>query len=178
MVGEAGTETYVEGNYYDPPGKVVDAWSERVRGVALKKCTKADKPWPAPSVTTEKAEDAYKSVMAHAGCLPRDAVTKSNIKDIRDGTGIWGRFEPKGGLMEGLTPGKAPKDSDNDGMPDEWEKAHKLNPSDPKDCNKIVPAGASKDDRHKGYTYIEYYINELADNLIEKAIAEAKAAKK
>ena len=40
----------------------------------------------------------------------------------------------------------------------------------------IVPAGASKDDRHKGYTWIEYYVNELADKLIADAMAEAAKA--
>ncbi len=37
---------------------------------------------------------------------------------------------------------------------------------------------SDQDDRHKGYTYIEYYINELADKLIEKAVAEAVALEK
>jgi hypothetical protein len=75
--------------------------------------------------------------------------------------------------MVGLTPGKTLTDGDGDGLPDEWEKAHGLNPADASDANGVVPAGASKDDRHKGYTYIEYYINELADQLIAKAGAEA-----
>jgi hypothetical protein len=57
-------------------------------------------------------------------------------------------------------------------MPDDWEKAHGLNPADPSDAGKIVPAGASQDDRHKGYTYIVYYVNELADKLIEAAMAD------
>ena len=78
--------------------------------------------------------------------------------------------------MEGLTPGKAPPDGDNDGMPDAWEKAHGLNPADPKDNNKIVPAGASPGDRHKGYTFIEYYINELADLKVAEALTLARAA--
>lgn len=173
MVGEAGTEAYTDGNYLGAVGKVVDAWSPGHRRISMKKCIKAEKPWPAPKVTTHKAEEAYELVLAQAGCLPHDAVSKRMVKDVREGTGEWGRHEPKD-LMEGLTPGKAPKDSDNDGIPDEWEKAHKLNPDDPKDGNKIVPAGASKDDRHKGYTYIEYYINELADKLIEEALAKVR----
>jgi len=70
-------------------------------------------------------------------------------------------------FMKGLTPGKAPVDTDDDGMPDKWEKAHGLDPKNPKDANKIVPAGASKGNRHRGYTYIEYYINELADNIVK-----------
>ena len=51
-------------------------------------------------------------------------------------------------------------------MPDAWEKSHGLDPNDPADAAKIVPAGKSKSDRHQGYTYIEFYINELADGLV------------
>ena len=31
---------------------------------------------------------------------------------------------------------------------------------------KIVAPGESQNDRHLGYTYLEFYINELADNLV------------
>jgi HEAT repeat protein len=91
-------------------------------------------------------------------------------------TGTWGRHEPDAGLMEGLTPGKPKPDADNDGMPDEWEKAHGLDANDASDANKTVPAGASRGDRHRGYTYIEFYINELADNLVAQAYAEYRLA--
>jgi hypothetical protein len=43
------------------------------------------------------------------------------------------------------------KDSDNDGMPDEWELKYKLNPNDPKD--------AALDCNGDGYSNIEKYIN-------------------
>ena len=43
------------------------------------------------------------------------------------------------------------KDSDNDGMPDEWETANGLNPNDASD--------AVKDCNGDGYTNIEKYIN-------------------
>ena len=42
-------------------------------------------------------------------------------------------------------------DSDNDGMPDEWEKRFGLDPNDPTD--------AAKDCNGDGYTNIEKYIN-------------------
>ena len=93
---------------------------------------------------------------------------KRIINEVKTGTGSWGRVDPPGNdLMYGLTPGTAPQDSDNDSMPDNWETSHGLNPDNASDRNDIVPAGASENDRHKGYTYIEYYINELADNLNE-----------
>ncbi len=45
-------------------------------------------------------------------------------------------------------------DSDNDGMPDEWEKANGLDPNDPSDAN--------KDCTGDGYTNIEKYINGIS----------------
>ena len=96
------------------------------------------------------------------------------MAEARTGTGSWGVHAPDAGLMEGLTPGKAPADTDNDGMPDAWEKAHKLNPNDPADNIKTVPAGASPGDRHKGYNWIEYYINECADIKIAEALTRAR----
>jgi hypothetical protein len=46
-----------------------------------------------------------------------------------------------------------PKDSDNDGMPDEWELAYCLDPNDPND--------AKGDRNNDGYTNIEEYINRI-----------------
>ncbi len=55
-----------------------------------------------------------------------------------------------GGWPE-LAPGAAPVDSDQDGMPDAWEKTHGLNPAD---------AGDSRlDPDNDGYTNIEEYLN-------------------
>ena len=45
----------------------------------------------------------------------------------------------------------APKDTDNDGMPDEWEKKFTLNPNDPSDNN--------MDKDNDGYTNIEEWFN-------------------
>jgi len=176
LVAESPGATHIAGNYFSTVGKVADVWAGSVPAVSVGKCLKVEKPWPAPEVATQSAEEAYRLVLAQSGCLPRDAVSKRTFEGVASGGGSWGRKDPEGGLMAGLTPGKAAPDGDNDGLPDEWEKAHGLNPADPKDANGIVPAGASKDDRHKGYTYIEYYINELADKLVEAAGAEARAS--
>ena len=46
-----------------------------------------------------------------------------------------------------------PVDSDHDGIPDDWEKAHGLNPNDPSDAN--------KDLNGDGYTNLEKYLNSL-----------------
>jgi pectate lyase len=160
-------EPYIKGNYL--------TWMKGVSETSLKQT--AAKPWPAAPVETQDAETAYAKVMAQVGCLPRDAVSKRMIEEVKAGTGKWGRHEPKGGLMEGLKVAQAPADADKDGMPDKWEMAHGLDPKSPADATKIVIEGASKDNRHMGYTYIEFYVNELADKLIAEAVEAAKTEK-
>ena len=147
-----GTSKYfVEDNLWDDQPPPLPAFIEDGTG-------RLKEPMPCPKVTTQKAKEAYELVLKHAGAWPRDAVTKRTIEEVRTGTGEWGRREPKGGLMEGLTPGAAPKDTDRDGMPDEWEKKNGLDPSQ-NDSAKVMPSG---------YTAIEVYLNELAANLVAK----------
>jgi len=128
-------------------------------------------------VKTHAAREAYGLVLAHAGCLPRDRVSRRTIDEVKRGIGKWGRNAPAAPtpewFMQGLTTAKPAPDADGDAMPDAWERAHGLNPNDPADAGKIVPSGASKRDRHKGYTYVEFYINELADTLVANAVKQA-----
>src|SRR5699024_6103603 len=49
----------------------------------------------------------------------------------------------------------APKDSDGDGIPDEWEIENGLDPKDPNDANEVTESG---------YTYLEKYLNSLVDS--------------
>lgn len=115
----------------------------------------------------QTAKEAFDVVLAKAGAWPRDATTLRGIEETRTRSGSMGlggpyeRFPPR---KDGPTSAKF--DADRDGMPDAWEKAHGLNPKDPSDRNKIVAKGASRDDRHCGYTWLEHYLNELADSLV------------
>jgi hypothetical protein len=127
-------------------------------------------PAKTPAIELVDAKEAYELVLAKAGCWPRDRMTKRTIQEVRTKTGAWGRNAPleptDEWLLEGLTPGKASADSDGDGMPNSWETKHGLDANDPGDAAKIVPAGKSSNDRHQGYTFIEFYLNELADELV------------
>jgi hypothetical protein len=114
-------------------------------------------PLAAPPVTTESAEKALASVLEKAGAFPRDAVTRRTIEEVRNGTGEWGRREPKDGLMAGLKATDPPVDSDKDGMPDEWEKKNGLDPAQD-DSAKVMPSG---------YTAIEVYLAERAEALVK-----------
>ena len=146
---------YLRGNYIYGLGRVDDPWKEADRLPGLRRYagygTKQERETPVAPVATQSAERAYELVLARAGCFPRDAVTRRTVGEVRAGTGSWGRKEPRS-LMEGLRPGKPPKDSDCDGMPDAWERAHGLNPAKD-DSARVLPSG---------YTAVEEYVNELA----------------
>jgi len=116
---------------------------------------KQSSPVPVESVDTDDAETAYWLVLADAGAsFPvRDAVDERIINDVLDGMGCIIDDEDEVGGWPTLNSTDAPIDSDNDGMPDEWEFALCLDPSDSSDRN---------DDRNgDGYTNIEEYINWL-----------------
>jgi hypothetical protein len=139
---------------------------------------KQNKPFSMPHIIIMSAEEAYEFVLNNVGAtLPkRDIVDERIIKQVRTG-----KIESKDGLentigaayikrrlpadsyKKGIITnpdqvggypqykGKAYKDSDNDGIPDAWEKKNGLNPNDASDAN--------KDSNGDGYTNIEKYFN-------------------
>jgi hypothetical protein len=122
---------------------------------AQKDAYKQSVPIPVATVTTEDASTAYTQVLADAGTVfpVRDAVDERVVDSVVKKTGgIINHIEEVGGypMMESGTP---PVDSDHDGMPDKWELAVGLNPSDAND--------ARGDRDGDGYTNIEEYINWL-----------------
>jgi hypothetical protein len=93
----------------------------------------------------------------------QDAVDRRIISDVEKRThtftgskgklpGIIDSPKDAGGWPE-YHSGDAPIDSDHDGIPDEWVKAHGLDPAKPADAATY---------RADGYTHLEHYLNELA----------------
>ncbi len=131
------------------------------------KTLRVNQPFVVAPVKTQSAEEAYKSVLAQAGCsLVRDSVDERIIKEIRTGTATYGATYRGGkkGIIDSqkevggwpeLKPKPAPVDSDHDGMPDAWEKKHALNIDDSAD-------GAAM--TRSGYTNLENYLNSLVTN--------------
>lgn len=111
-------------------------------------------PAPAPSVTTHSAAAAFDLVLDKAGAFPRDPMNTRTVAEARNGTGTLGKLDDAF-LTNAPTP---PQDTDLDGMPDSWESARGLSPTN--------AADSSLDRNGDGYTNIEEYINELADSLI------------
>ncbi|MFW5981429.1 MAG: hypothetical protein ACOCRU_02505, partial [bacterium] len=118
---------------------------------------KQDKPLNTAYIYTEKADKAYETVLSFAGAFPRDSVDTRVIETVRNGTGrIIDSQEDVGGWPE-MKSLPAPDDSDKDGMPDYWEIDMGLDPEDPSDAADI---------NGDGYTNIEIYINQLAEDLL------------
>jgi pectate lyase len=112
-------------------------------------------PYAAAPVTTVSALQALPLVLATVGASRpmRDAVDARLIGHVRTRTGkIIDSQQDVGGwpLLKSAAP---PLDSDNDGIPDAWEKAHGLNPKD--------PADAAKSREQGGYSPLEEYVNSL-----------------
>ncbi len=76
-----------------------------------------------------------------------DANAKSGIIDSQEDVGGW----------PVLKAARPPKDSDHDGMPDKWEKEHRLNPHDPSDGSQLSADGQ--------YTHLERYLCSLTERL-------------
>ena len=118
---------------------------------------KQSAPIPVPAVITDDAVTAYERVLEQAGTvLPkRDSVDSRIVSDVINGTGeIINDEEQVGGWPE-LYSNKPPTDSDDDGMPDEWERQHGLDADEPIDGK----ADANGD----GYTNLEEYLNAIFD---------------
>jgi pectate lyase len=154
------TRYYLRDNFIEGVGLIQDPWAEKDKMEGLRFYAKFGRKATAeavcPKVTTQPPREAYELVLERAGCFPRDFVTLRTAREVRNGTGHWGRRGIPD-LMAGLTPAAPPKDSDSDGMPDEWERARGLDPADSADHGKVMPSG---------YTAIEEYCNELAEKIV------------
>jgi len=115
---------------------------------------KAKEPFEVPPVTTHSYLAAYKHVLAGVGATrpKRDPVDTRLVREVKTRKGRHiNQAADVGGWPE-LKSAPAPKDTDNDGMPDAWETKYGLNPKDASD---------NVGDKDKdGYTNIEECINE------------------
>lgn len=148
---------YVAGNYiHGFPEETQNNWLAMRGPEQLARVNTPFEAWPVPQQT---AQQAYETVLAKAGAtLPkRDAVDARVIEMVRTGNvttgnGIINDPAEVGGYPEyKFEPKEVPVDSDNDGMPDDYETKHGLNPQDPSDG----PMDTDKD----GYTNVEEYLN-------------------
>jgi hypothetical protein len=152
---------YIEGNTIEGfPELTADNWRGGVEfeGNTTEAVNRRRTPFPFAPVTTQTAAQAYDLVLKSVGAtLPRrDAIDTRVLREVATGTATFGNGiidsqKQVGGWPE-LKSAPAPVDSDGDGMPDEWEIAHGLDPKDPADRNAL----------ESGYTQLERYLNSLA----------------
>ncbi len=178
QASDSASKAYVAGNYVDGyPAVTADNWSGGVQyhgsGNATEATLRVNTPFDAAPVTTTTAQQAYIDVIADVGvsCPGWDSIDSRIMNEVKGRGGSYGssyngggngiidsQFDlcPGGGdycwlpVLSSTTP---PLDTDNDGMPDDWEDACSLDPFDPGDAN--------GDRNGDGYTNIEEYINWL-----------------
>lgn len=171
---------YIDGNYMTASSSTTEnnwngvdmssSFSTLAPGVT-KDDLKSDTPYPFVAVTTHTAETAYEKILEYCGAsLARDSVDRRILKDVKNGTASFpdGGNGSTNGLIDSqdavggwpvLVSSDAPADTDEDGMPDEWEIANNLNPEDPGDAQLKSLDGI--------YANIEVYINSLVADIIE-----------
>jgi hypothetical protein len=178
-----GSEQYfMRGNILEGNDCETDNWKAFHNGSAVEKLVRVDNPLFEPFVKTQTAREAFTNVLADVGATfpKQDAIDRRIIEEARTGTthytGTKGptygdRPGPNfAGIIDEPTDDKdaegspnfpwpeyrtynVPIDTDHDGMPDDWEKSHGLNPNDPSDAN------ADRDG--DGYTNLEEYLGSL-----------------
>ena len=103
----------------------------------------------------EPPSTALGRVLESAGAgRVRDAVDARVVAGVRDGSGRIIDSQAQVGGWPELDPGEPWMDADGDGLPDDWETAHALDPADAADG----PADPDGD----GYTNLEDWLNSLA----------------
>ena len=126
----------------------------------------------------QSATDAYNSILSKVGTINRDSVERRVIREVKNGTstfkaslGSWGIID-KSYNAEGYRPyatAVVPTDTDNDGMPDDWELANGLDPTNPDDRNMKTS---------EGYTALEVYLNSLmGENIDHNFVSAVKDVK-
>lgn len=146
---------------------------------------KMDEPAPTGDITTHAADNTYNKVLEYCGAsLYRDNVDARYVEEVKTGTATYkGSVTKKWGLIdlvsdvngyteENFGTGKHPEnfDTDNDGIPDEWEIANGLNPNDASDATKTTI------DTKGWYTNIEVYANSLVEHIMKGGNADAESA--
>lgn len=125
----------------------------------------ASAPFAHPQITVVAASSLVTTLAKTVGAFPRDAMDTrlvgylTHSVDARPAAWADERGVDRGDGLTPLASAPAPVDSDDDGMPDDWEKAHGLDPQ-------AFSANARlATDAPSGYTALERYLAELADRL-------------
>lgn len=163
------TKFYIKGNVVEGNDEISnDNWAGGVKfsNGASQDSTRVLTAFNYPLISESNAQQAYDDVLTFSGAsLARDSVDTRIINEVRGGYATYGRS----GIIDSQTDVggwpilkslPAPLDTDQDGMPDEWEKFHGLNYKNPEDRNVDLYSD--------GYTALELYLNELVETTYPK----------
>lgn len=151
---------------------------------------KLTEPIDAGHVTTHSAQTAFDKLLLYAGAsYRRDAVDERYMKEAKNGTTTHkGSVVLRAGIIDfvnALGENDATKasfptlatdtrpasfDTDNDGIPDTWEKENGLNPNDASDALTYTL------DSKKYYTNIEVYANSIVEGYVKAERADAETS--
>lgn len=116
-------------------------------------------PFPSEPIHEDTPVVAYQRILESVGCsFSQDSYDREVLRQVREGIGTFGTNgiinsqEDVGGWPV-LKAGKALRDTDGDGMPDDWESKHGLNPKSASDASAYT--------LNEDYTNIEVYLNSL-----------------
>ena len=158
LTDTAAASYHVEGNVVDGRDEVTADNAklfDKIEHAGRALVTMVTAPFDVPPVHTTSASDALRDVLAGVGAtLPvRDAIDARIVRAVEQrGGSVIDSQTQVGGWPEYRTSAPA-VDTDSDGMPDAWERAHQLDPADPTDGARIAASG---------YTNLENYLNGLA----------------
>lgn len=174
---DSGTHNYNNEEYSADPNNFYGDQIEHktIDGVSCVRI-KMDTPAPTGVITTHTAKEAFDKVLTYVGAsLYRDEVDARYMEEAKTGTATYkGSTTKSPGIIDLVSDVKgytednfetstrlADFDSDNDGIPDEWEKANGLNPNDPTD------ALTYSLDSKGFYTNIDVYANSLVEHIMK-----------
>ena len=153
-VGGATTEMYQQGNFEEGAGRKNGDFWQLIANASRGK--KREEPFETAPVTTHTAKEAYDAVLASAGAtLPkRDAVDERIVEQVRTGKGTLIDSQTDVGGWPNYYSTEPPTDTDNDGMPDAWEREQGLNPNEDDHLG---------DQDGDGYPNLEEWLNSRGD---------------
>ena len=152
---------------------------------------KLDEPIDAGEVTTHKAQTAFEKVLKYCGAsFVRDACDVRYAEEAENGTTTFkGAIVKRAGILDFINDPEGTEDpstasyptlreeqrsadfdTDGDGIPDEWEIANGLNPSDDSDGNTYTI------DTKGYYTNLEVYLNSIVEDIMKGGNADAENA--
>ncbi len=185
VIYDNGTST-INGERYCPDAKhLYGSNVTYVKNASNVDCVKIkmDSPVDAGEVTTHSAQKAFEKVLTYGGAsLHRDAVDARYMDEAENGTthytgsatktgdgktikhlpGIIDFVKDQGTYTLESTSRPAGFDTDQDGMPDEWETANGLDPKSAADGKTYT-----LDTEKKWYTNLEVYLNSLVEHIMK-----------